>query len=51
MSYDDDEYIRSLYKDFNLISEQWTYCGTSSVIEDGQVETKRQGKELLISNY
>jgi DNA adenine methylase len=44
ISYDDDELIRKLYKDFNIYSENWTYCGTS-------LSKKETGKELLIANY
>jgi len=51
ISYDDDEegIIRELYKGFYIDEEEWAYCGTSSA--DGCSKTKRQGKELLITNY
>lgn len=51
ISYDDDEkgFIRSLYKNFNLYKDEWTYCGSSSAV--GQPKTKRKGEELIIMNY
>jgi len=58
LSYDDNLFIRKLYKGFNFgrglgkshsRSEGWTYCGTSSA--DSQSKTKRVGKELIISNF
>jgi len=58
LSYDDNPFIRKLYKGFNFgrglgashsRSEGWTYCGTSSA--DAQSKTKRVGKELIISNF
>jgi hypothetical protein len=42
-------FIRNLYKDYNLSSEQWTYSGTSSA--DGASKTKQKGKELIIKNF
>jgi DNA adenine methylase len=44
LSYDDDPFIRDLYKGFNINTDEWTYCGTSS-------KTKRKGLELIITNY
>lgn len=44
VSYDNHDFIRDLYKDFNLFDETWTYCGTSN-------EKKQKGKELIITNY
>jgi len=49
LSYDDNSFIRNLYKDYNLSSEQWTYSGTSSA--DGASKTKQKGKELIIKNF
>lgn len=54
LSYDDDEsgFIRSLYlpeDGFYIYEDEWTYCGSSSA--EGQSETKKVGKELLITNY
>lgn len=60
LSYDNDPYIRQLYKGFNFgkglgvthaRGEEWLYCGTSSVKSDGQSDKKRVGKELIITNY
>jgi DNA adenine methylase len=62
ISYDNHPYVRSLYKgeNFNLgkglgvkysRGVQWTYCGTSSVVSDGQSATKNIGKELIITNF
>lgn len=60
ISYDDNQYIRNLYKGFNFgrgiglthsRAEKWIYCGTSSVMSDNQKSTKRSGKELIITNY
>lgn len=56
LSYDDNIFIRKLYKDFNLgrgvgvshsRSEKWTYCGTSAV----KIKNKKIGKELIITNF
>ena len=49
LSYDDDPFIRQLYKGFNIFELQWTYCGTSSAKTHSK--TKRIGKELIITNY
>jgi len=49
ISYDDNEVVRDLFKDFNIDEEEWAYCGTSSA--EGCSKTKKQGKELLITNY
>ena len=55
LSYDDNQFIRKLYKDFNLglglgkkhsRAESWKYCGTS-----GAIKTKKTGKELIITNF
>lgn len=62
ISYDNHPYIRKLYKgsQFNLgkglgrmysRGVKWTYCGTSSVVSDGQSPTKNVGKELIITNF
>lgn len=52
LSYDDDEFVRNLYNEFNLHSEEWTYCGRSSADDQGiQAKTKQKGKELIITNY
>lgn len=54
VSYDDHPYIRQLYKldQFNLSTGvEWTYCGTSSVVSNGQSATKKVGKELIITNF
>ncbi len=44
ISYDDHPYVRSLFKGFTIIPQQWIYCGTSN-------SKKAVGKELLILNY
>jgi DNA adenine methylase len=49
LSYDDDPYIRKLYKDFKIIKSNWVYCGTSSAKTHSK--TKKVGKELIIMNY
>jgi DNA adenine methylase len=58
LSYDDNLFIRKLYKGFNFgrglgithsRAENWKYCGTSSA--KTQNKTKRTGKELIISNF
>jgi DNA adenine methylase len=49
LSYDNNDYIKKLYKNFNVIEEQWTYCGTSSA--NGINAKKQKGKELIIKNY
>mgnify|MGYP000075316520 CR=1 FL=1 len=52
LSYDDDEFIRNLYKDFNIHRFEMTYCGTSSAESDASRNNKkRKGAELLICNY
>ncbi len=52
VSYDDDDegFIRSLYDGFNIHTETWTYCGSSSA-PDQLVKTKKKGMELIIANY
>jgi len=54
ISYDDDEegIVRELFSDKNrfiIHSTEWSYCGTSSA--KGQPDTKKIGKELIITNY
>lgn len=49
LSYDNNEFIKEMYKDFNIIEEEWTYCGTSSA--NGINTKKQKGKELIIKNY
>jgi DNA adenine methylase len=49
ISYDDNSFIRKLYKDFNIYKLKWTYCGTSSAKTHSK--TKKIGKELIITNY
>jgi DNA adenine methylase len=51
LSYDNDDegFIMKLFSDMNIIEDQWTYCGTCS--SDGHSKKKRQGKELIITNY
>jgi len=44
LSYNDDPFIRELYKDFNFHEEEWAYCGSSQKV-------KKTGKELIITNY
>lgn len=44
ISYDDDELIRRLFRDFNVHEEEWTYSGSS-------LAKKKSGKELIITNY
>lgn len=58
ISYDDNPFIRKLYKGFNFgkgmgkthaRSEKWKYCGTSSA--KNQSKVKKEGKELIITNF
>ena len=49
ISYDNDDFIRRLYDNFNIYEEQWTYCGSSS--GENQSKTKRKGSELIITNF
>lgn len=49
LSYDNNDFIKSLYKSFEIIEEQWTYCGTSSA--NGLNTKKQKGKELIIKNF
>lgn len=49
LSYDDDPFIRNMYKDFNMGKGSWTYCGTSSAKTHSK--SKKTGKELIITNY
>jgi len=49
LSYDNCDFIKNLYKDFEIIEADWTYCGTSSA--KGQSKTKKVGQELFIKNY
>lgn len=49
LSYDNNNFIRKMYKSFNIIEEKWTYCGTSSA--NGKNTTKQKGKELIIKNF
>ena len=51
ISYDAHPYIKELYKDFKIEEDEWTYSGTSSVVEDGQQFNKKIGKELIITNF
>lgn len=51
ISYDYHPEIVKLYDGFNIVNLEWTYCGTSSVVSDGQDPKKKVGKELLITNY
>ena len=50
LSYDNCDFIKKLYKNWNIFEEEWTYCGTSSS-EEVKNKNKKKGKELLISNY
>ena len=49
LSYDNNDFIKKLYKDFNIVETQWTYCGTSSA--NGINTKKTKGKELIIKNF
>lgn len=49
LSYDDNSFIRKLYKDFNISKLNWTYCGTSSAKTHSK--SKKVGKELIITNF
>lgn len=49
LSYDNNDFIKSLYKSFEIVEEQWTYCGTSSA--NGLNTKKQKGKELIIKNF
>jgi DNA adenine methylase len=44
ISYDDNQLIRDLYKDFNIIEIDCIYSGTTN-------KQKKRGKELVITNY
>ena len=44
ISYDDNEKIREMFKDFNIYSHKWTYSGSSQ-------KKKNIGKEIIITNY
>ena len=46
ISYDDSEYIRELYKDFNTYSFDFTYTMTNVGSKKCKI-----GKELVITNY
>lgn len=49
LSYDDCPEIRKLYANFNICETSWKYSGTSSC--DGHNKNKKNGKELIITNY
>ena len=49
ISYDNDDFIKSLYDGFYIEEISWTYSGTSSA--PGASKTKKKGQELLITNY
>lgn len=49
LSYDDNSFIRKLYKEFNIFKLNWTYCGTSSAKTHSK--SKKVGKELIITNF
>lgn len=52
ISYDGGyDLLKSLYKDFNIHEENWTYCGTSSAKSLSVKKSKKNGKELIITNY
>jgi len=44
LSYDDDPFIRKLFKDFYIHEASWVYCGSS-------LDKKKTGQELIITNY
>lgn len=44
ISYDDNGYIRELFKGWNIYEHSWKYCGTG-------ISKKKTGKELIITNY
>lgn len=44
ISYDNSDFVRELYRGFNIHENKWKYCGTS-------LAKKRIGSELLITNY
>jgi DNA adenine methylase len=50
LSYDDHQFVRTLYKGFNIKEVNWKYSGNSSKNADGST-FRPVGKELLISNY
>jgi len=43
MSYDGHDFIRDLYKDFNIYNEKWTY--------NFSTENRKKGDEIIITNY
>lgn len=49
LSYDNNIFIKKMYKNFNIVETQWTYCGTSSA--NGINTKKQKGKELIIKNF
>jgi DNA adenine methylase len=49
LSYDNNIFIKKLYKDFNIHQTEWTYCGTSSA--NGVNNKKQKGKEIIIKNF
>lgn len=56
ISYDDDEegFVRDLFpksEGFYIKDAMWSYCGTSSAKSQRTNSMKKQGKELIITNY
>lgn len=52
LSYDDNEFIRNLYKSFNIFDFETVYSGTSSAKSDkSRFNKKKEGKELVITNF
>ena len=49
ISYDNNPFIKKMYKDFKIYKTSWTYCGTSSA--KTHKNYKNTGKELIITNY
>lgn len=47
LSYDDSAFIRELYSDFDIITEEWSYTMTNNS-KSGKA---KKGKEIFIKNY
>ncbi|MFW6311553.1 MAG: DNA adenine methylase, partial [Nanoarchaeota archaeon] len=50
ITYNDNEWIREQFKDFNINDAEYTYCMSFKTNEDGSKETRKKN-ELIITNY
>lgn len=50
ITYNDNEWLRETYKDFNIIDSEYRYCMSFSSDEEGN-KTTRMKNELIITNY